>query len=183
MLEPEQLAKACAEQFASGLLTGKRVVITAGPTREAIDPVRYLSNHSSGKMGYALAEAAVEAGARVTLISGPTGLATPERVQRIDVISAQAMLTASLEQARDCDLFIAAAAVADYRPAEVFEQKMKKGDDDRLQLTLIKNPDIVAAVATAEHSPVTIGFAAESEQLLTYARAKRQRKGLHAIIA
>ncbi|UZJ43556.1 bifunctional phosphopantothenoylcysteine decarboxylase/phosphopantothenate--cysteine ligase CoaBC [Marinimicrobium sp. C6131] len=183
MLEPDTLAEAMAAQFDTGLLAGRHVVITAGPTREAIDPVRYLSNHSSGKMGYALAEAAVEAGARVTLISGPTGLPTPERVTRIDVTSALEMLEASLALAPQCDLFIGAAAVADYRPADYQPQKMKKGDEDRLQITLTKNPDIIAAVAQTENRPITIGFAAESEQLLEYARSKRERKGLDAIIA
>ncbi|WP_024461633.1 bifunctional phosphopantothenoylcysteine decarboxylase/phosphopantothenate--cysteine ligase CoaBC [Marinimicrobium sp. LS-A18] len=183
MLEPDTLAEAMAAQFATGQLAGRHVVITAGPTREAIDPVRYLSNHSSGKMGYALAEAAVEAGARVTLISGPTGLPTPERVTRIDVTSALEMLEASLAQAPQCDLFIGAAAVADYRPADYQRQKMKKGDEDTLQITLTKNPDIIAAVAQTENRPITIGFAAESEQLLEYARGKRERKGLDAIIA
>ena len=183
MLEPDTLAEAMAAQFATEQLAGRHVVITAGPTREAIDPVRYLSNHSSGKMGYALAEAAVEAGARVTLISGPTGLPTPERVTRIDVTSALEMLEASLAQAPQCDLFIGAAAVADYRPADYQPQKMKKGDGDTLQITLTKNPDIIAAVAQTENRPITIGFAAESEQLLEYARGKRERKGLDAIIA
>ncbi|MAN51312.1 MULTISPECIES: bifunctional phosphopantothenoylcysteine decarboxylase/phosphopantothenate--cysteine ligase CoaBC [unclassified Marinimicrobium] len=183
MLEPDTLAEAMAAQFATGQLAGRHVVITAGPTREAIDPVRYLSNHSSGKMGYALAEAAVEAGARVTLISGPTGLPTPERVTRIDVTSALKMLEASLAQAPQCDLFIGAAAVADYRPADYQPQKMKKGNEDTLQITLTKNPDIIAAVAQIENRPITIGFAAESEQLLEYARGKRERKGLDAIIA
>jgi len=183
MLEPDTLAEAVAAQFATGQLAGRHVVITAGPTREAIDPVRYLSNHSSGKMGYALAEAAVEAGAQVTLISGPTGLPIPERVTRIDVISALEMLEASLAQARQCDLFIGAAAVADYRPADYQPQKMKKGHEDTLQIALTKNPDIIAAVAQIENRPITIGFAAESEQLLEYARGKRERKGLDAIIA
>lgn len=183
MLEPDTLAEAVAAQFATGQLAGRHVVITAGPTREAIDPVRYLSNHSSGKMGYALAEAAVEAGARVTLISGPTGLPTPERVTRIDVTSALEMLEASLAQAPQCDLFVGAAAVADYRPADYQPQKMKKGNEDTLQITLTKNPDIIAAVAQIENRPITIGFAAESEQLLEYARGKRERKGLDAIIA
>ncbi len=183
MLEPATLADALAAQFETGLLAGRHVVITAGPTREAIDPVRYLSNHSSGKMGYALAQAAVEAGARVTLISGPTQLPTPERVTRINVTSAHEMHEASLAQAGHCDLFIAAAAVADYRPAEYQPQKMKKGEDQTLQLTLIKNPDIVADVARTEPRPVTIGFAAESEQLLDYARRKLKRKGVDAIIA
>lgn len=183
MLEPVMLADALAAQFETGRLAGRKVVITAGPTREAIDPVRYLSNHSSGKMGYALAEAAAEAGARVTLISGPTHLATPERVHRVDVTSARQMHEASLRHAAQCDLFIAAAAVADYRPAEYLEQKQKKGDSDHWQLSLVKNPDIVAEVAALASGPTTIGFAAESENLLEFARAKLERKGLRGIIA
>jgi phosphopantothenoylcysteine decarboxylase / phosphopantothenate---cysteine ligase len=183
MLEPEQLADACAELFTTGTLAGKRVVITAGPTREAIDPVRYLSNYSSGKMGYALAEAAAEAGAQVMLISGPTELLPPERVTLINVVSAQEMYEASLAHAPGCDLFIGAAAVADYRPETIASQKLKKGPDDQMTLTLIKNPDIIAAVASLAPKPYTLGFAAESEHLLTHARAKLERKRLDAVVA
>ena len=183
MLEPLQLVDAAARLFTPGSLAGKKVVITAGPTREALDPVRYLSNHSSGKMGYALAQAAAEAGAQTILISGPTQLAIPARVQRIDVISAIDMHTASLREAQDCDLFIAAAAVADYRPTEVAPQKIKKGADDTLNLTLIKNPDIVASIAALDPKPFTVGFAAESEKLLEYARAKLTRKNLDMVVA
>ncbi|MGD8176313.1 bifunctional phosphopantothenoylcysteine decarboxylase/phosphopantothenate--cysteine ligase CoaBC [Marinimicrobium sp. ARAG 43.8] len=183
MLEPEALATALAAGFETGLLSGRRVVITAGPTREAIDPVRYLSNHSSGKMGYALAEAAAEAGAEVILISGPTALPAPERVTRIDVISARDMHEASLAQAQPCDLFIAAAAVADYRPQQYLSQKMKKAGETQRELTLVKNPDIVADVAQLFPKPITVGFAAESEQVLEHARAKLERKRLDAIIA
>jgi phosphopantothenoylcysteine decarboxylase/phosphopantothenate--cysteine ligase len=183
MLEPLQLVDAAASLFQTGLLAGKKVVITAGPTREAIDPVRYISNHSSGKMGYALAEAAAEAGAQTILISGPTQLACPARVKRIDVISAEEMLTASLAEANGCNLFIAAAAVADYRPAQVSAQKMKKGDSEKLRLELVKNPDIVATIAALTDKPFTVGFAAESENLLAYARTKLERKGLDLVIA
>ena len=183
MLEPEQLAEACAEQFASGLLSGKRVVITAGPTREAIDPVRYLSNHSSGKMGYALAEAAVEAGAQVVLISGPTHLPPPERVALVPVVSAQQMYDATLKHAAGCDLFIGAAAVADYRPEQVASEKIKKGVEEHTTLTLVKNPDIIAAVARLAPKPYTVGFAAESERLLEHAQTKLERKTLDAVIA
>lgn len=183
MLEPLQLVDAAAGLFTPGSLAGKTVVITAGPTREAIDPVRYLSNHSSGKMGYALAQAAAEAGAQTILISGPTQLATPARVTRIDVISAEDMYAASLQAAPKCDLFIAAAAVADFRPEQVASQKMKKGAEDTLTLTLVKNPDIVASVAALEPKPYTVGFAAESENLLEYARAKLTRKNLDMVIA
>jgi phosphopantothenoylcysteine decarboxylase/phosphopantothenate--cysteine ligase len=183
MLEPLQLVDAAASLFVSGSLAGKKVVITAGPTREAIDPVRYLSNHSSGKMGYALAEAAAEAGATTILISGPTQLQTPVRVERIDVTSAQEMYTASMSAAEGCDIFIAAAAVADYRPEHIAPQKMKKGAADSITLTLIKNPDIVASVAALTNKPFTVGFAAESEKLLEYGRAKRERKNLDLVIA
>jgi phosphopantothenoylcysteine decarboxylase/phosphopantothenate--cysteine ligase len=183
MLEPLQLVDAAARLFTSGSLAGKKVVITAGPTREALDPVRYLSNYSSGKMGYALAQAAAEAGAKTILISGPTQLATPARVTRIDVISAEDMHSASLAAAQDCDLFIAAAAVADYRPAQMSAQKMKKGESDTLTLSLVKNPDIVASIAALEPKPFTIGFAAESENLLEYARSKLQHKNLDLVVA
>lgn len=183
MLEPLQLVDAAASLFTSGSLAGKKVVITAGPTREALDPVRYLSNYSSGKMGYALAQAAAEAGAMTILISGPTQLATPARVTRINVTSADEMLAASLQEAKGCDLFIAAAAVADYRPAQIAAQKMKKGEGDSLTLTLVKNPDIVASIAALASKPFTIGFAAESENLLEYARAKLARKNLDLVIA
>jgi phosphopantothenoylcysteine decarboxylase/phosphopantothenate--cysteine ligase len=183
MLEPLQLVDAAASLFSTGSLAGKKVVITAGPTREAIDPVRYLSNHSSGKMGYALAEAAAEAGARTILISGPTQLKTPARVERIDVTSAADMYAASMAAAEGCDLFIAAAAVADYRPAQVAEQKLKKGSEDSITLTLVKNPDIVASIAALPNKPFTVGFAAESEKLLDYARAKLERKKLDLVIA
>ncbi len=183
MLEAIQLAQAVAAMFTSGSLAGKRVVITAGPTREALDPVRYLSNYSSGKMGYALAQAALEAGARVVLVSGPTALKAPERVELVPVVSAAQMYEASLTHAQGCDLFIGAAAVADFRPAEIAEQKLKKGSAEQMTLTLIKNPDIVAAVAQLNPKPFTLGFAAESENLLEHARAKLERKQLDAVVA
>jgi phosphopantothenoylcysteine decarboxylase/phosphopantothenate--cysteine ligase len=183
MLEPLQLVAAAASLFISGSLAGKKVVITAGPTREALDPVRYLSNYSSGKMGYALAEAAAEAGAETILISGPTQLPVPDRVTRIDVITAVDMYVASMREAEGCDLFIAAAAVADYRPEHIATQKMKKGESDTLTLTLVKNPDIVASVAARNPKPLTIGFAAESENLLEYARSKLVRKNVDLVIA
>lgn len=182
MEQPQVIADACADYFQSGSLSGKRVVITAGPTREAVDPVRYISNHSSGKMGFALATAAVEAGAEVTLIAGPCQLATPAGVNREDVISAEQMLAASLQAATNCDLFIAAAAVADYRPAAVAAEKLKK-QNDQMQLSMVKNPDIVSTVAALPERPWTVGFAAETERLETHARAKLQRKQLDMIIA
>lgn len=186
MLEPDQLAAFAADLFPSRLLDGKHVVITAGPTREAIDPVRYISNHSSGKMGFALAQAAVDAGAQVTLIAGPVALATPERVQRIDVESAQQMFDTTLQYAPQCDVFIGAAAVADYRPSSSAAQKIKKQHDqqhDEMVLTLVRNPDIVAAVAQLYPKPFTVGFAAETQQVNEYARDKLARKNLDMIVA
>ena len=182
MLEAEQLAELAAGLFQSRALDGVKLCITAGPTREAIDPVRYISNHSSGKMGYALAEAAADAGAQVTLISGPTQLPCPERVTRIDVISAQQMYDASLEKMGNCDIFIACAAVADYRPASVKEQKIKK-HDDAMRIELLRNPDIVSAVASHAQRPFTVGFAAETQDVVSYARGKLQRKKLDLIVA
>lgn len=182
MLEPGELADLSESQFESRLLDGKRVLITAGPTREAIDPVRYISNHSSGKMGYALARAAADAGASVTLISGPVTLATPAGVERVDVESAQAMYDAVLARSAQSDLFIGCAAVADYRPATAVEQKIKKQADE-MTLTLVRNPDIISAVAARADRPFTVGFAAETQNVLSYARDKLERKGLDAIIA
>lgn len=183
MLEPFELVSATAQLFPTGTLAGKKVIITAGPTHEAIDPVRYISNHSSGKMGYALAQAAADAGAETILISGPTNLATPERVTRIDVISAEDMYKASHSHIIGCDLFIAAAAVADYRPTAIAPQKLKKTSADVMTIELVKNPDIVASIATLTHKPFTVGFAAESENLLNYARDKLVRKKLDMVIA
>jgi phosphopantothenoylcysteine decarboxylase / phosphopantothenate---cysteine ligase len=183
MLEPAELAQLAAEQFDTGALTGKTVFITAGPTREALDPVRYISNHSSGKMGYALAQAAVDAGARVKLISGPVNLAAPARMDVVAVQSADDMLAASLEGIESCDIFIAAAAVADYRPAAMAEHKIKKGAQEIMELRLVKNPDIVASVAALPRKPFTVGFAAETRDLLTYARGKLERKNLDLIVA
>lgn len=183
MLEPDQLIEALGKLVQTGLLSGRRVVITAGPTREAIDPVRFISNLSSGKMGYALAAAARDAGADVTLISGPTNLVTPDRVMRVDVISALDMLAAARDH-MPCDLFIATAAVADYRPASIAEQKIKKqADAAPPTLTLIENPDIIATIAALEHKPFCVGFAAETEHLIQHAEAKLARKRLDMIVA
>ena len=182
MLEPDELAALAGDVFATRLLEGKRVLITAGPTREALDPVRYISNHSSGKMGFALAQAAVEAGAKVTVIAGPVALATPEHVARINVESAQEMFAAVHERVRDCDIFIAAAAVADYRPEQVAALKIKK-QNEAMTLTLVRNPDIVASVAQLKPKPFTIGFAAETQRVTDYARDKLERKNLDMIIA
>jgi phosphopantothenoylcysteine decarboxylase/phosphopantothenate--cysteine ligase len=183
MLEPEEIANHAAEQFESGALTGKTVFITAGPTREPLDPVRYISNHSSGKMGYALAEAAIEAGAKVKLISGPVNLPAPARLECISVESAQDMLEAAQTDLALCDIFIAAAAVADYRPTAISEHKIKKGSEEIMELHLVKNPDIVATVAASSPKPFTVGFAAETRDILDYARSKLERKNLDLIIA
>ena len=185
MLEPVELAMRCAECFELGLLSGRHVLINAGPTREAIDPVRYISNHSSGKMGFALAEAAAEAGARVTLVAGPVNLPTPPRVQRIDVTTAVEML-AACEQALPADLFIASAAVADYRPAQCAPGKLKKDTtrEDGMTLHLVRNPDILATLATHARRPAyCVGFAAETDDVLGYASDKLTRKNLDLIVA
>ncbi|NCF17283.1 MAG: bifunctional phosphopantothenoylcysteine decarboxylase/phosphopantothenate--cysteine ligase CoaBC [Haliea sp.] len=182
MEQPVRIAEAADQLFPSGLLTGKRVVITAGPTREALDPVRYISNHSSGKMGYALARAAAEAGAVTTLVSGPVSLPVPDRVRALPVESATDMLQQCLDLLGDCDIFIACAAVADYRPSAMEQQKIKKGPEE-ITLQLVRNPDIVAAVASSEQRPFTVGFAAETNDVLNYARDKMQRKNLDMIVA
>ncbi len=184
MLEPEFLAKQLAAMLTVGSLAGRHVVITAGPTREAIDPVRYISNHSSGKMGFALAEAARDAGAKVTVICGPVNLLTPDRVNRIDVVSAEDMLQASLNEIEGADIFIAAAAVADYRPELCANHKIKKTvNKDTLELKLVKTPDIVATVAQHEKRPFTVGFAAETQNVEDYAHNKMQSKNLDMIVA
>lgn len=184
MLEADELAHAAADCFDNGLLTGLHLLISAGPTQENIDPVRYITNHSSGKMGFALAEAAAEAGARVTLVAGPVFLPTPDRVQRIDVVSARDML-AACEAAMPCDLFIAAAAVADYRPEVVAPHKLKKdpSSDEGMLLQMVRNPDILATLAGREDRPFSVGFAAETENLLEYATRKLRDKNLDLIVA
>lgn len=190
MPEPEELARqvtdyfhqaqrAIAEKF--GLLASKHVVITAGPTREAIDPVRYISNHSTGKMGFALAAACYAAGAKVTLIAGPVSLDTPNGVQRINVSSAVQMLDTSMQLLDEgCDVFIATAAVADYRVAEIAEHKIKKSGDE-LEIALIKNPDIVATIAQQDKRPFMVGFAAETRNVEEYAAGKLVAKKLDMI--
>lgn len=182
MEQPANIALAAAGLFANGALAGRRVVITAGPTREALDPVRYLSNHSSGKMGYALAAAAVDAGAQVALVSGPVQLATPEHAERVDVVSAAEMLDACLARVTDCDLFIACAAVADYRPATAAAGKIKK-DAEHLTLELERTTDILASVSRHAQAPFTVGFAAETHDVEQYARGKLERKKLDMIVA
>ena len=182
MEQPDTIINQASDMFTSKSLQGKKVVITAGPTREALDPVRYISNHSSGKMGYALATAALDAGADVVLISGPVNLSIPERCQYLPVISANDMLLASLEYAKKADIFIATAAVADYRAVSIAENKIKS-DSDVLTVNFEKNPDIVSTVATANESLFVVGFAAESTDVENYAKGKLKTKGLNAIIA
>ncbi len=180
MVEPEELLTACASHFAHGLLAGISVTVTAGPTREALDPVRYISNRSSGKMGFAIAAAAAGMGARVRLVAGPVALPTPAGVERVDVISAQQMLSA-VEEAPG-DIFIGCAAVADYAPARIAEEKIKKQGEE-MSLSLRQNPDILATVATMQPAPFTVGFAAETEKLEQHAQAKLQRKAIDMIAA
>ncbi|MGD8999719.1 MAG: bifunctional phosphopantothenoylcysteine decarboxylase/phosphopantothenate--cysteine ligase CoaBC [Granulosicoccaceae bacterium] len=182
MLEPLELVEQAAGLFATGSLAGVRVVITAGPTREAIDPMRFISNRSSGKMGYALAEACVEAGARVTLVSGPVCLPPPERVIRVDVESAAQMHEAVQALLADTDLFISAAAVADYRPDRIAAEKIKKDTAD-LRLEMIPTVDILASVGTLETAPFTVGFAAETGNMEAHARGKLAAKRLDMIAA
>lgn len=185
MLEPMQLVEKCEQFFGPKTLSGKSVVITAGPTREAIDPVRYISNHSSGKMGFALAQAAQQLGAEVTLISGPVSLQTPNGVKRINVVSAEEMHQAAMANATHHDIFIGCAAVADYRPVDIAAQKIKKtADNDDMHITMVKNPDIIASVASLSASrPFTIGFAAETQDVEAYALDKLKRKNLDMICA
>ncbi len=183
MLEPGELVALAAGLFATGLLSNVRVVVTAGPTWEAIDPVRGITNRSSGKMGYALAEAAAEAGASsVLLVSGPTNLPDPDRVHTVRVTSAQEMFDTVHAHIREADIFIAVAAVADYRPADFSASKIKK-DRDTLNLELVKNPDILASVASLDGAPFTVGFAAETKYLERHARKKLQDKHLDLIAA
>ena len=182
MLEPDEIAARIAARFRGGALEGVEVLVTAGPTREALDPVRYLTNHSTGKMGYAVAVAAAEAGARVSLVSGPTALPAPPGVERIDVTSAEEMYTKVMARAARCDIFIAAAAVGDYRPARCAEQKIKK-EDGPATLDLVRTPDIAAGVAAMDGGPFTVGFAAETESVQAHAQDKLERKGLDMIAA
>lgn len=185
MLEPDELVMAVLGQFSEPdqPLRGLHFTITAGPTREAIDPVRFISNHSSGKQGYAIASAAASLGAQVTLISGPTALVPPPGITTIRVESAQQMLAAALTAATNCDVFIGVAAVADYRPASIRTQKIKRNDDGLEAISLVQNPDIITIVASLATRPtLVVGFAAETNDALRYAREKRVRKGLDAIV-
>ncbi|MBD0410608.1 bifunctional phosphopantothenoylcysteine decarboxylase/phosphopantothenate--cysteine ligase CoaBC [Pseudoalteromonas distincta] len=183
MLEPHELVALCTAKEQPQLLAGKTITITAGPTREPLDPVRFISNHSSGKMGYALAEAALQFGAKVNLISGPVTIKAPTGVNLINIESAEELLTESLTYAPQSDAFIGCAAVADYRAANIATQKMKKQGDE-LTLTLTKNPDVIAAIANlTQNRPYTVGFAAETQNVESYAKGKLQNKNLDMICA
>lgn len=183
MLEPEQLLEEIIASFQRKVLAGKRVLITAGPTFEPIDPVRGITNLSSGKMGYAIARAARETGAEVTLVSGPTALQAPYGVHRINVQSAQQMHDVVMSHVTGQDVFIAVAAVADWRVANASEQKLKKANaDDVPQLQFEQNPDILASVAALPKHPYCVGFAAESENLLQYGEEKRRKKSIPLLI-
>jgi phosphopantothenoylcysteine decarboxylase/phosphopantothenate--cysteine ligase len=183
MLEPAEIFSEIQTLFRPGVLAGKRVLITAGPTEEPVDPVRVLTNRSSGKMGYAVARAAREAGAEVTLVSGPVALATPAGVARVDVRTAQEMFDAVKQSAKSCDVFISVAAVADYRIKNPSGQKLKKSDGKGMTLELVENPDILSWVAALPKPPFCVGFAAESENLAKYAQEKRAKKHLPLIAA
>lgn len=183
MLEPEQLLEDVIAAFQRKVLAGKRVLLTAGPTFEPIDPVRGITNLSSGKMGYAIARAARETGAEVTLISGPTALSTPYGIHRINVQTAQQMHDVVMSHVAGQDVFIAVAAVADWRVSNASEQKLKKAhSDDVPQLQFEQNPDILASVAALQNKPYCVGFAAESENLLQYGEEKRRKKGIPLLV-
>lgn len=191
LAEPEEIVEAVRQWFASDEtrqtirekdLLDKHVLITAGPTREKIDPVRYITNHASGKMGYAIAEAARDRGAKVTLISGPTSLARPDGVEFIAVESVQEMFDAVMEQLPHCDIVVKSAAVSDYRPKHVAEHKMKKGDGP-LELALEKAPDILKTIGERKTKQFVVGFAAETQNVLQHAQSKLERKNLDMIVA
>jgi len=182
MLQPVEIAAQLGQSFNSSFFSGKRVMITAGPTWEALDPVRGITNHSSGMMGYAIAQAAIEAGADVTLVSGPTNLTPPERCKTLNVISALEMHEAVMQDIAEQDIFIGVAAVADYRPVTSANQKIKKNAEE-MTISMIKNPDILADVAARKNAPMCIGFAAETNDVIDYARAKLEHKNLDLIAA
>jgi len=179
LLEPREIVAALA---GDGPLRGERVLVTAGPTHEAIDPVRFIGNRSSGRMGFAVAAAAARGGAQVTLVAGPCHLATPPGVERVDVESARGMHEAVMQRVAGCDIFIATAAVADYRVERVPDQKIKR-TGERMTLELVPNPDILREVAALRPAPFTVGFAAETEHLREHAESKRARKGVDMIAA
>ncbi len=182
MLEPAEIAARTAELFSTGALDGRHVLVTAGPTWEALDPVRAITNRSSGKMGYAVAEAALEVGASVTMVSGPTALADPERVRTLRVRSAQEMLEAVHAHAAGVHIFVGVAAVCDYRPEKVAPQKIKKRSETQT-VKLVRNPDILASVAALSPAPFTVGFAAETENLERHARKKLLDKHIDLVVA
>lgn len=182
MIEPAEIVTKLGAIFASGALAGINVLLTAGPTHEPIDPVRFISNGSSGKMGYALAEAAKEAGANVTLITGPVNLPKPNSIETIPVTTAQEMYDEVMRKVSKCDIFLSVAAVGDYRAETVAKEKIHK-DADQMTLTLIRNPDIVAAVGQLSAKPFIVGFAAETENVPQQARAKLTRKKMDMIVA
>ena len=185
MLEPDAIAATVFSLTGGkgdGLLEGRKVVITAGPTREPIDPVRYITNRSSGKMGYAMANAAAAAGAEVVLISGPVNLNAPSGVELVHVQTAEEMYAATHATINDSDVFIAAAAVADYRPGAAAKQKIKKNNES-MSIELVRCPDILASVAALDMAPFTVGFAAETEKVIDYALGKLEKKGLDLIVA
>jgi phosphopantothenoylcysteine decarboxylase/phosphopantothenate--cysteine ligase len=182
MIEPEEIVAELIAHFQPKLLAGKRLLMTAGPTFEAIDPVRGITNLSSGKMGYAIARAAHEAGAEVTLVSGPVNLPCPHGVLRVDVSSARQMRDAVQHRVENSDVFVAVAAVADYRPAKPAGQKIKKDGSAPAALELVQNPDILAEVAALPKPPLCVGFAAESEKLHEYAEKKRLAKKIPLIV-
>ena len=184
MTNPIEIVKYISQQFLTGSLAGQHTLITAGPTREQIDPVRYLSNFSSGKMGFALAEAAAEAGARVTLIAGPVDIETPPNVERINVVSADEMYELVHKYVQSSSIFISTAAVADFKPKETKNQKIKKSpDEDMLKLDLVKNKDIISSLNDSKHSLYVVGFAAETENVISNARKKLETKQLNMIVA
>lgn len=182
MSEPTELAAMTAELFNLGALDGLTVVVTAGPTWEAIDPVRGITNKSSGKMGYAVAQAAMEAGAKVVLVSGPTALPDPARVTTVRITSAQEMYDAVHAHISDADIFIGVAAVADYRPVETHKNKIKK-NSEHMTLELVKNPDVLDSVAKLSDRPFIVGFAAETDDVVNNARAKLENKKLDLVAA
>ena len=183
LLEAENIVAELAATQGPRVLDRRRVLISAGPTFEDIDPVRFIGNRSSGRMGFAIAAAAAAHGADVTLVAGPVALATPSGVTRIDVRSAREMREAVLARASDNDVFISAAAVGDYRPQAIAAQKIKRGDGTPLELELVQNPDIVAEVAALPRRPFVVGFAAETEDVERHARAKLEKKGIDLIAA
>ena len=184
LLEPDDIVSAVVEHLSTGALSGRHVVITAGPTREPICPVRYISNRSSGKMGYALAEACINAGAKTTLISGPVSCAPPSGATVINVETTQEMFDASMAAAATADIFIGAAAVVDFKPTRVSDRKIKRSGVEAMDLSLVPNPDIIASVADSEARPqLVVGFAAETHDVQDYARKKLASKSLDFIFA